>query len=104
MRHETDDVATFIANSGNVVHGPVGVADITQHNAPLGLEGVEGLGTGRVVPLEVVDGHPQTLTQLGPEVSADRSLTTSSSVIWHKNVRPLFFCKAPGSRCASVRT
>ena len=34
----------------------------------------------------------------------DELLATSSSVIWQTNVRPLFFCKAPGSRWASVRT
>ena len=39
-----------------------------------------------------------------PAVKALWSLAMVSSTGWHKNVSPRFFCKAPGSRWASVST
>ena len=56
-----------------------------------------------VVALEVVDRDAQAACpRRTPPVSTDRSLATSSSTVSHRNVRPRFFCSAPGSRWASV--
>ena len=57
-----------------------------------------------VVPLEVIDRYPQDRAAALLAVSDRRVVSTRTSTVVHKNLRPRFFCSAPGSRPASVRT
>src|SRR5258708_20999156 len=59
MGHQADDVAGLIADSGDVVHRPIRVVDVAQHDTLLITKLRECLLRARVITLEMVDRQAQ---------------------------------------------
>src|SRR5215212_5061893 len=69
-RHEADDVAALVADACDVVHRPIGVLQVAQHDATFVFELRDRRGVGEVVPLVVGDGQGQLfpgITARGPQ-------------------------------------
>ena len=61
MRHEPDDVATVVADPGDVVEAAVGIVGVAHDDAVVGAQLVERRRIAHVVALEVIDRDPQPL-------------------------------------------
>ena len=59
VRHEPDHVAAFTADPGDVVEAAIGVVHVAQHDPFVVAQTTVGGFIAHVVPLEVVDRHPQ---------------------------------------------
>ena len=78
---------------------PLGFCDVAHHDAVVGPEPRQRLGVADVVALEVVDRDAQDVTGLGlAGEHRARALDLAASTVSHRNLRPAFFCSAPGSR------
>src|SRR5215212_7196705 len=68
MRHDADNVAALVADAGDIMHRPVGVPEVAQHDAFFVFELRDRRGVGEVVPLVVGNGQGQ----LFPGITARR--------------------------------
>src|SRR5581483_391421 len=65
MRHQPDDVAAFIADSGDVVEASIGILDVAQDDLVVLPQLLERALVTDEVALEVVDRYSQDLAGLG---------------------------------------
>ena len=104
VRHQPDDVAGLVADAGDVVEAAVRVLHVADDDAVVGPELGQRLGVAHVVALEVVDRDAQHVAGARRAREHRRVRLDPSSTVWQRNVRPAFFCSAPGSSPASVST
>ena len=65
VRHQADDVASLIADAGDVVDRAIGVVDVAEDDPVVGLQLGQRLGVTGVVALEVVDRDAERLADRG---------------------------------------
>jgi hypothetical protein len=73
VRHQTEDVAAFVADAGDVFHRAVGIGrrrrlafgvDVAQQNLPVFVQPLESYGVGVIAALAVLDRHFEQLAAL----------------------------------------
>ena len=88
MGHESHHVAGFVGDPGDVVEASIGVVDVAQDHAVFVAEPTQCLGIAHVVAFEMVDRHPQHGAGRRQPGEHRRDVSTRSSTVSHRNVRP----------------